>query len=164
MKKHIKAALVILSSCIVLFSCDPTTKDKMEFYQQTKSIDLSSEMIDSISIHSDKDTILATFGKPDNIEEISTPKSQYLSYDGFEFGLMESHVFRYYFNSNHQTTRKIKDGDTKEKVIEEYGRNYYEREESGLHMMGYFDKENEMNIEFGFQGNRVTAVMVESIG
>ena len=54
-------------------------------------------------------------------------------------------------------------GDTKENVIQAYGENFYERVESGLDTIGYFDKENMINLEIGFKENKIVLVMIEKI-
>lgn len=51
-------------------------------------------------------------------------------------------------NDEQETVRGIKIGDSKEKVIGEYGENYYTRLEQGLDIIGYVDKKNETSIEF----------------
>ncbi|SEQ78769.1 hypothetical protein [Piscibacillus halophilus] len=148
---------------VILVGCDPLEKDIMNFYQSTESIDLSQENINSISISSNKNDILEAFGIPNQVEEVENPKSQYLIYDGIEFGLIEEKVNRYYIQENYETTKGIVIGDSKDRVIKEYGQNYYERVESNIETLGYFDKDHMINIEFGIHENKVVAVIVEKI-
>jgi hypothetical protein len=166
LKKTIKVTARIFSVLLflVVIGCDPFSKETMDFYEDTKSIDLSDENINSISIHSTENDVTATFGKPNDVEEIANPQSKYLSYDEIEFGIAADKVIRYYFTKNYETSKGIKIGDTKEEVIKEYGENYYERTEGGLDTVGYFDKENKINIEFEFYENKAAAVMIERIG
>ncbi|WP_369900136.1 hypothetical protein [Bacillus manliponensis] len=51
-------------------------------------------------------------------------------------------------NDEQETVRGIKIGDSREKVIGEYGENYYTRLEQGLDIIGYVDTKNETSIEF----------------
>ncbi|MBN9653203.1 hypothetical protein J0K78_02915 [Halobacillus sp. GSS1] len=163
----------VLSTMIMLFlliGCEPFSKETMDFYESTDGIDLSGENILSISIHSSEDDVINTFGKPMEVEEIENPKSKYLSYDGVEFGFVDDKVMRLFIRRTHEnskiygTAKKIKIGDAKEEVIKEYGENYYERVESGLDTLGYFDKDNRINIEFGFNEKEVIAVIIKKIG
>ncbi|RBW68597.1 hypothetical protein [Bacillus taeanensis] len=166
LKRMIKVTAQILSVLLFVFviGYDPFAKDTMDFYEDTKSIDLSAEKVKSISIHSTENDVTAAFGKPNDVEEIANPKSKYLSYDEIEFGIAADKVIRYYFTKHYETAKGIKIGDTKEEVIKEYGQNYYERVEGGLNTVGYFDKENKINIEFGFRENKAAAVMVGKVG
>lgn len=149
---------------LLLIGCDTSPKNKIEFYGSTKSIDLSDENVKSISLNSTVTDVKNVFGEPDDVTEISSPKSKYILYGGIEFGVIDDEVIRYYFNGNYQTIKEISVGDSKDKVSKAYGKNYYDRVEGGLDMMGYFDKENMINIEFGFNENKVVGVIIEKIG
>lgn len=172
MRRNLKISTVI--STIILFliliGCEPLEKGTMDFYESTESIDLSGENINSISINSNMDDVIDAFGSPTDVEVIENPNSKYLSYDGVEFGLIEDKVIRLFIRREHEnskiykTAKEIKIGDTKEKLINEYGENYYERVEDGLDTVGYFDKDNMINIEFGFYKNKVVAVIIQKIG
>ncbi|QFT90782.1 hypothetical protein FIU87_19230 [Bacillus sp. THAF10] len=157
--------LLLFTFILTLFltGCDPFEKEAMDFYQTTKSTNLTREHVQSISIHSNENEIMTVFGKPDTTEEIQDPKSTYLIYDDIEFGLKESKVFRYHFQRNHETSKGIAIGDKKDKVIREYGQHYYERVEGGNETVGYFDKDNRLQIEFGFQEDRVVTVIMEEL-
>ncbi|MCA0983533.1 hypothetical protein LCL89_05630 [Halobacillus yeomjeoni] len=172
LRVNLKKSTVISTIIMFLFliGCEPLAKDTMDFYKRTESVDLSGENINSISLNSTENDVINTFGKPTEIEEIEDPKSKYLSYDGVEFGFVEDKVIRLFIRRTHEnskifeTAKEIKTGDKKEQVIKEYGENYYERVESGLDTLGYFDKENMINIEFGFNESKVIAVIIKKIG
>ncbi|RWZ60631.1 hypothetical protein EQV77_04875 [Halobacillus fulvus] len=172
MKINLKISIVFTTIIMffILMGCEPLAKDTMDFYESTESTDLSGENIHSISIHSSENDVINTFGEPTEVEEIENPKSKYLSYDGVEFGFVEDKVVRIFIRRTHEnskiyeTAREIKIGDSEEQVIKEYGNNYYERVESGLDTLGYFDKDNRVNIEFGFNENKVVAVIMKRIG
>ncbi|WP_406944096.1 hypothetical protein ACJA3J_11910 [Halobacillus sp. SY10] len=172
MRRNLKIPTVISTIVMFLFliGCEPLAKETMDFYESTESIELSGENINSISINSYENDVINTFGKPTEVEKIEDPKSKYLSYDGVEFGFVDDMVIRLFIRRTHEnskiyeTVKEIKIGDTKEQVIKEYGENYYERVESGLDTLGYFDKDNKINIEFGFNENKVIAVIIKKIG
>lgn len=155
---------------LILIGCEPLAKGTMDFYESSESIDLSGENINSISINSNENDVINTFGNPTEVEEIENPISKYLSYDGLEFGLIDDKVIRLFIRRKHEnskiyeTVKEIKIGDTKKKVIKVYGENYYERVEGGLDTVGYFDKGNMINIEFGFYENKAVAVIIQKIG
>ncbi len=52
----------------------------MEFYEGTKSVDLSNEDIKSIAINSSENKVKDVLGKPDFIIKIENPKSNYTIY------------------------------------------------------------------------------------
>lgn len=45
-------------------------------------------------------------------------------------------------------------------VIDTYGGSFYERKAEGVNISGYFDKENEMNIEFILTDGNVSTILV----
>ncbi|WP_226085801.1 hypothetical protein [Mesobacillus sp. S13] len=151
----------IAITIILLTACDPFSKDKMDFYSSAKSVDLSEENVKSISLSSNEKEIMNIFGSPNEVTEIENAK--YLTYDGIEFGVIKQQVNRYYFNRKFQTAKKIKIGDAAENVQHSYGEDYYERFEQGARIIGYFDKEKNMNIEFICYENKVTGVILERV-
>lgn len=149
---------------LFLMGCDPFSKSKTEFYNNTESINLSGENVNSITLNSTENDVIGAFGKPIEVRNVTNPKSKYVSYRGIEFGIIENKVIRYYFNNNnYKTAKEITVGDTKENVIQAYGENFYERSESGLDTIGYFDKENMMNLEIGFKENKTVIVIIEKV-
>ncbi|WP_312857265.1 hypothetical protein [Neobacillus endophyticus] len=161
--------LLISSFFLILFlvGCDPSSNDKMELYNSTKSIDLSDENIKSIFINSTQDKITDVFGKPNFIEWIKQPKSSYYifgendkNYD-VDFRLFNGKVTRYFISSDKYATNKgISKGDSKDEVIKAYGKNYYERIDTGSNIIGYLDKVKKISIEFGLNNNKVNGIIV----
>ncbi|MGG4166407.1 hypothetical protein ABEW00_02835 [Rossellomorea vietnamensis] len=164
--KTISKINLLSLSVLVFFSlqgCDPFANEMKDFYQSTESIDLSNENIKLISTNSIENDVISVFGEPNDVEEITSPKSKYITYEGIEFGFIEDKVIRYIITDKYETAYNIKIGDLKEKVFKEYGGKYYKRVESGLETVGYFDKNNLINIEFGFKENKVIAIIVQKI-
>lgn len=145
---------ILLLSIIVLSGCGTT--NKMDFYENTDSTSLSEE-VNTISLNSTEDKIKEILGEPDFVEEVEKSKSTYLIYgkdrdnSDIEFQIVNGQVASYFFSSNtYKTSKKITKGSSKEDVIQEYGENYYERDDSGAKIMGYFDKNQKVNMEFSF--------------
>lgn len=164
MRNRIVLGLFLLA--IILAGCDPSTKDKMEFYSQTKTTDLSKENIRSISIHSSEKKVAEEFGKPDSIENIEMPKSSYYLYGkiNVEFRVVNGKVTRYLLSSKKYSTSKgITVGSRKEDVIKAYGDHFYERNDTCAAIVGYFDKANKINIEFGLNHGQVAGIAVSEL-
>ncbi|MFJ7848624.1 hypothetical protein ACIQZM_00710 [Peribacillus sp. NPDC097206] len=145
---------ILLLSIIVLSGCGTT--NKMDFYENTDSTSLSEE-VNTISLNSTEDKIKEVLGEPDFVEEVEKSKSTYLIYgkdrdnSDIEFQIVNGQVASYFFSNNtYKTSKKITKGSSKEDVIQEYGENYYERDDSGAKIMGYFDKNQKVNMEFSF--------------
>lgn len=166
MKSKLKIGTLIFSAFLLLIStgCDPSSKDKMEYYDNTKGIDLSDENVNSISLNSNENDVLNAFGKPTEITETTNPISKHLAYNGIEFEVIEDKVIRYFFKEKYQTSKRITVGDTKKEVVKTYSENYYERNDTGSEIIGYFDKDNMINIEFTFEKNKVEGVIVGKVG
>ncbi|WP_407406235.1 hypothetical protein, partial [Peribacillus sp.] len=140
---------ILLLSIIVLCGCGTT--NKMDFYENTDSTSLSEE-VNTISLNSTEDKIKEVLGEPDFVEEVEKSKSTYLIYgkdrdnSDIEFQIVNGQVASYFFSNNtYKTSKKITKGSSKEDVIQEYGENYYERDDSGAKIMGYFDKNQKVN-------------------
>lgn len=164
MKKfQMAVGFVIISAFILMTGYELSPNEKYDFYEKVESTDLSGETVDSISLSSKKEDVLKRFGHPEETHEISKPKTTYLVYKDIEFGFKNKEVFRYFFTENHSTFRGITAGESSEKVIETYGPNYYERTDTGADIIGYFDKQHNINIEFSFYENKVIGTIIEKI-
>ena len=155
---------------LLLVGCDPSSKDKMEFYDRALSINLSDEKIKSISINSSENEVKGVFGKPDFIDKIKKPKSTYYIYGknetnyDIDFLFVDGEVKGYFISSGKYSTSKgISEGSSKKDVIKAYGENFYGRTDSGANIIGYFDKENKINIEFGMSNDKVGGIIVAEI-
>jgi hypothetical protein len=162
-KFHMAIGFVILCVFILMTGYELSANDKYDFYANVESIYLAGETVNSISLSSKKEDVLKRFGHPEKTHEISRPKTTYLVYKDIEFGLKNNEVFRYFFSENYSTFRGITAGDPSEKVIETYGPNYYERTDTGAEIIGYFDKQHNINLEFSFYENKVTGTIIEKI-
>jgi hypothetical protein len=162
-KFHKAIGFVMISAFILMTGYELSVNDKFDFYEHVESTNLSGETVNSISLSAKKEVVLKRFGHPEKTHEISKPKSTYLVYKDIEFGLKNNEVFRYFFKEHHSTSRGITAGDPSEKVIETYGPNYYERTDTGADIIGYFDKQLNINIEFSFYENKLTGTIIEKI-
>ncbi|OIJ14410.1 hypothetical protein BKP37_08695 [Anaerobacillus alkalilacustris] len=155
-----KVSLVLVIFFVILTGCGTT--DRMEFYDNTESTTLSEE-VNSISLDSQEDKVRQAFGDPDSVREVENNNSKYLEYNDIEFQIVNDKVVRYFYTNNKFKTQKgIELGSSKENVIHAYGENYYEREDTGQKIIGYFDKTKKVNIEFGFS-EYLDSVMVSKI-
>ncbi|MNW47013.1 hypothetical protein D3C74_243320 [compost metagenome] len=148
-------SLLVGSLIIVLFT-KGCSQNRMDFYENTFSTDLSKENVGTISIGSNKSDIISKFGEPNSIKESQVPDTFYLRYgedDNLTFKLVDGVVREYFFSDKELKTEKnISIGSTKEEVIKQYGENYYLRTDTGEknNVLGYFDKEKNIVLEFIF--------------
>ncbi|WP_456363620.1 hypothetical protein [Priestia aryabhattai] len=150
---------------LITAGCDPSSTPKDDYYTTTKSTDLSQENIKQIHIGSNKYNVTKVFGKPTSIEVVSQPKSEYYAYgeskdnSGIEFKLINNKVASYLLYSNkYKTTKGVAVGSSKKDVLRSYGENYYKRNDTGEKVFGYFDKTNNINIEFDIRDNEVIGI------
>lgn len=142
------------------------TTDKMKYYNKTASTNLS-ENINTISVDTAEKVVRKTLGNPISVD--STNQSSDWKYGedkkhiDLEFRIMNGKVNRYFFSSNnYKTTKGITIGSSKGDVIQKYGKNYFEREDTGAKIIGYFDKAKKVNIEFAFDKTLI-GIMVSKI-
>ncbi|AEN90469.1 MULTISPECIES: hypothetical protein [Priestia] len=157
---------------LLLASCDPSSTPKEKYYSSTKSINLQLENVKSVSIGSAKYDVASFLKKKPKFIEV-TEKPPYTTYIygestekyDVEFKIVANKVSRYDFISNKYGTEKgIHTGDSKKDVIMAYGENYYEREDTGATIIGYFDKTHKLNIEFSLDDkDKVGGILVQKI-
>ncbi|MFG6115447.1 hypothetical protein ACGTN9_09675 [Halobacillus sp. MO56] len=153
---------MFLTIGLLLTGC--TSKDKMDFYDQIYSSDLTAEGIQEVSLGASEQKLGEIFGTPEKVEEVDTPPSRHYVYDNLEFKVEGGSVTGYILShERYATARNVTIGDTKEHIIEAYGKNYYERTDTGAAIIGYFDKQLERNIEFTFNEEVLTGIMVSAI-
>ncbi len=163
-----KGILLFLLSLLLTILTGCGTMDKMEFYDDTKSTKLS-EKVNGISLGITENEVREKLGKPDFIEKSEDKTFSNLIYGQdkekpeIELQVSDGKVHRYFLVSDKYSSLKgITKGDSKENIITKYGENYYQRDETGLKVIGYFDKENKVNIEFSLD-DTVEGIMVSKI-
>ncbi|MDE8674852.1 hypothetical protein C1N83_19800 [Priestia aryabhattai] len=156
---------------LLVASCDPSFTPKEKYYSSTKSTNLELENVKSVSIGSSKYDVASFLKKPKFIEVTEKPPyTTYIygesteKYD-VEFKIVDNKVSRYDFiSSKYGTEKGIHTGDSKKDVIMAYGENYYEREDTGATIIGYFDKTHKLNIEFSLDDkDKVGGILVQKI-
>lgn len=157
---------------LLLASCDPSSTPKEKYYSSTKSINLQLENVKSVSIGSAKYDVASFLKKKPKFIEV-TEKPPYTTYIygestekyDVEFKIVDNKVSRYDFiSSKYGTEKSIHTGDSKKDVIMAYGENYYEREDTGATIIGYFDKTHKLNIEFSLDDkDKVGGILVQKI-
>ncbi|MFS0903741.1 hypothetical protein AB3N02_11830 [Priestia aryabhattai] len=157
---------------LVLASCDPSSTPKEKYYSSTKSTNLESENVKSVSIGSSKYDVASRLKrKPKFIEVVEKPPYTIYIYGestekyDVEFQIVDNKVSRYdLLSSKYGTEKGIHTGDSKQDVIGAYGENYYEREDTGATIIGYFDKAHKLNIEFSLdEKGKVEGILVQKI-
>ncbi|WZX99204.1 membrane lipoprotein lipid attachment site-containing protein [Bacillus sp. FSL W7-1360] len=163
MKKY----LLVLVMAIILSGCGTTSQ--LNFYDETLSTDLSDENLLGVSLDMSEDILLEKVGKPDFENSVEDPPTTYLIYgsseDEYEFEFMiddqNKRVKRYFIRQEgYETARNIEVGSSVTELIAAYGDSYYEREDTGSQVIGFFDKENQVNMEFSTSDNVVLSYIV----
>ncbi|MFD1019734.1 hypothetical protein [Thalassobacillus hwangdonensis] len=161
-----KRLLIISLACVVLMvlaGCDAFAKEKMDYYDETDSTELTGITVDGIGVSSSKSEMINTFGEPDQVDEVGEPPAEYFIYDQVEFGIKNQQVFRFIILESHALNNGIAPGDKMDKVIEILGENYYIREDTGSEILGYFDKENKVSLEFALKDERVSYILMQTL-
>jgi predicted small lipoprotein YifL len=159
-KKRLVLFLLLVIAVVQLTGCG--TKNKMDFYDGTKSTDLSQEKIGAVSVGSDESKVREEFGEPDSINR--DKNSTHLIYgEKLEFKVTNGVVERYLISNNqYKTEKNIYRGSSKEDVVRAYGDHNYKRTDTGAEVIGYFDKTNKLNIEFTID-EQVVGILVSDI-
>ncbi|RSL29142.1 hypothetical protein D7Z54_32810 [Salibacterium salarium] len=121
----------------------------MDFYEDTKSTDLSQIKINAVALNSNEEQIIKEVGEPDFVEEVEDPESTYYIYGDdkkfydLDFKLVDGKIKRF-FVTNNKFDIELGNiiGKSKKDIIKLLGDNYYELSDSGSDVIGYFDKSN----------------------
>ncbi|XXM71141.1 hypothetical protein ACQ0QQ_15695 [Lysinibacillus sphaericus] len=95
------------------------------------------------------------------MNEIPDTHTKYLVYDDVEFGVKDKKVFCYFFRGDCRTAKGIHAGDDAKEVIDSYGPHYYERTDTGTDIIGYFDKQHNINMEFSFIDKKLIGTIIQ---
>lgn len=143
------------------------TINKTEYYDQVESTDLINENLKSVTIGSSVQEIEREFGEPRTIHQTKNPEATYYNYGDsndrvdLEFKVVDNSVERYViYSSRHESARSIRIGHSIDEVIQAYGDHYYERKDTGMKIIGYYDHINHVDIEFGIDDELVRSIMV----
>ncbi|MFV5316744.1 hypothetical protein [Priestia megaterium] len=157
---------------LLLASCDPSSTPKEKYYSSTKATNLELENVQSVSIGSSKYDVASCLRKKPKFIEVTEqpPYTTYIygksteTYD-VEFKIVDNKVSSYdLLSSKYGTEKGIHTSDSKKDVIRAYGENYYEREDTGATIIGYFDKNHKLNIEFSLDDkDEVGGILVQKI-
>ncbi|MEB2290538.1 hypothetical protein [Priestia megaterium] len=157
---------------LLLASCDPSSTPKEKYYSSTKTTNLELENVKSVSVGSSKYDVASYLRKKPKFIEVTEqpPYTTYVygksteKYD-VEFKIVDNKVSRYdLISSKYGSEKGIHTGDSKKDVIRAYGENYYEREDTGATIIGYFDKNYKLNIEFSLDDkDKVGGILVQKI-
>ncbi|PVE75002.1 hypothetical protein [Priestia megaterium] len=155
---------------LLLASCNPSSTPKEKYYSSTKTTNLELENVKSASVGSSKYDVASCLRKKPKFIEVTEqpPYTTYIygksteKYD-VEFEIVDNKVSRYdLISSKYSTEKGIHTGDSKKDVIRAYGENYYEREDTGATIIGYFDKNHKLNIEFSLDDkDKVGGILVQ---
>ncbi|MED3881880.1 hypothetical protein [Priestia megaterium] len=157
---------------LLLASCDPSSTPKEKYYSSTKATNLELENVQSVSIGSSKYDVASCLRKKPKFIEVTEqpPYTTYIygksteTYD-VEFKVVDNKVSSYdLLSSKYGTEKGIHTRDSKKDVIRVCGENYYEREDTGATIIGYFDKNHKLNIEFSLDDkDKVGGILVQKI-
>lgn len=143
--------LVIGKSCDINFS-------RSYHHRFTKTTDLSMENVNGIHLGDridDKD-VEEEYGKISDLSRDNIMHDYYFLSKMIEVVTEKNdkEIIRFVVNDKDiETSKGIKIGDSREKVIDTYGENYYYRLEQGTDIIGYVDKDMKISIEFWLDHN-----------
>lgn len=162
-----KFLILILSVFFILSGCEVFIKDSYDFYDEIETIDLSNENISNIILGSTENEILKELGTPQEVEQSDdTYKNIFYEKQGLYFLLENNKLVEYRIAiKKYPSNKQIKVGNKKQNVIEEYGENYYTKKngDGSVSSIGYFDKTNNLHIEFGLLDDKVIFINVVEI-
>lgn len=163
MKKIIISIISILSIFLIFIFVFKGNFSRKYHHKVTKSANLSEENVDGLYLSDeiDSEKIKAKYGEISSLSRNHDQYNYHLLKDGIEIATEknDNKIIRFIVDDEKFKTNKgIEIGDSKDKVIEAYGENYYIRREQGLDIIGYVDKGKECSIEFWLTEKGITMI------
>jgi hypothetical protein len=160
-KGQLTIGMVLIVLLILLTGYGQDLFNRERFYETIEHTDLSLENVKRVSLDTAEETVITKLKAPYEVNEIPETHTKYLVYDDVEIGIKDKKVFRYFFRGDYRTTKGIRAGDEAEKIIDAYGPHYYERMDTGTDIIGYFDKQHNINIEFSFVDKKLIGTIIQ---
>ncbi len=159
--------LALVSCTILIGGCG--SKEKMDFYEQTKSTDLSDVTIDTLTLNAKETQVKEVLGEPDFTETVEEPPSTYYIYGedeklyDLDIRLVDGKAKRYFLAKNtvHSDLGDLI-GKSEQAVFQAFGDDYYKRMDTGTNVIGYFDKQSKINMEFTVD-ETVTGIILSEV-
>ncbi len=159
--------LALVSCTILIGGCG--SKEKMDFYEQTKSTDLSDVTIDTLTLNAKETQVKEVLGEPDFTETVEEPPSTYYIYGedeklyDLDIRLVDGKAKRYFLAKNivHSDLGDLI-GKSEQAVFQTFGDEYYKRMDTGTNVIGYIDKQNKINMEFTVD-ETVTGIILSEV-
>lgn len=153
MKRNYLILFIVMSIVLAGVSYFDINFSRSYHHKFCKTTDLKNENISGIYLgdRTDDEKVESQYGK---ISEFSQDNSMYNYYflsENIEVAREKNDkkIIRFVVNDKSVESYKgIKIGDSKERIVDLYGDNYYERLEQGTNIIGYVDKNKKISIEF----------------
>ena len=118
-----------------------------------QSTDLSKENINGIYLGDsiNDDNVKSKYGHINKLSQNNVKYNYYYLNKKVEVATekYDDKIIRFVVNDKKiHTNKSIKIGDSKDRIIKSYGKNYYKRIEQGTDIMGYVDRKNKTSLEF----------------
>ncbi|MGL5327720.1 MAG: hypothetical protein ACRDD7_00535 [Peptostreptococcaceae bacterium] len=157
MKKYIVLIAIIIIGLIGISIFDMNLSRKYH-HRICKTTNLSEENIDGIYLGEkiNDNKVESKYGKISEFSHDNILYDYYFLSKEIEIATEKNDkkIIRFVVNDKNIKSKKgIKIGDTKDKIIEVYGENFYKRLEQGTNIIGYVDKQKNISIEFWLDEN-----------
>lgn len=153
MKRKYYIWFVILIALLVGVSYFDINFSRSYHHRLSKTTDLKDENISGIYLGDriDDEKVESQYGKITEFSHDNVMYDYYFLSENIEVATEKNgkKIIRFVVNDkNIESYKGVKIGDSKERVVDLYGDNYYERLEQGTNIIGYVDKNKKTSIEF----------------
>jgi len=157
--------VIVLVFTIILGACSSGGDgfEVAEVYANAESTDLSAENGGLSGWDVTQKEIREQLGRP--VFEGTTSKGgEALEYEEYEYFFYKGKLQGYSIKQDGKTAEGIGIGDNRDRIKEQYGAHYTERTQDEFHFFGYYDKENDILLEFVLKDEKVETVLVMRAG
>ncbi|MFF2890357.1 hypothetical protein [Paenibacillus sp. NPDC057967] len=157
--------VIVLVFTLLLGACSGGGEafELAEVYANAESTDLSAEDGGLSGWDVTQAELREQRGEP--VFEGTTSKGgDLLEYEGYEYFFYKGKLQGYSIKQGGKTAEGIGIGDGRDRIEPQYGSHFAERTQDGLNLLGYYDKENGIVLEFVLKDEKVETALVMRAG
>jgi len=146
---------------IFLLLCLVIGCSRQDSFKSVDNTDLSSESIANIRLDQIIDEDFKNrFGELKDLH--NAVYDYYELNNGIEIASKNNKIIRIILSTNeYKTIKGITIGNEIDDIMDLYGREFYQREEQGTKIIGYYDKKSNVTIEFWTYDNKIAQIRLD---
>jgi hypothetical protein len=159
-----KKILILLTMALLLVSCSANNDSSpFDYIDQVNSTDLTAEQGGIASLGVSEEELKKQRGEP-RMRMEPDKSTVILEYEDYQYSVIDGKVAGYMIvKPGMPTARQVQVGDAEARIAEMYGKDFFERKQDDIALIGYVDKDDRKLMEFSIIQDKVAAIVVSDL-